>query len=469
MKRLWIMALVPILCWNLQTAHAQGFAYKLTHPDAVGGGFVASHFDRSHVLASGESTSFGPGFEAFVKYQLGHPGLYITAGTGFYRLTDDMFTSNNAWRNLFPTVELKAEYQLLPQQRFSPFLFAGLQAYYHQTEFTDNTGTTTTYSGFDGGVLGGGGFQYQINNKMSLFASGDYRYIFTDTDEPKAKYWMAKAGISYALNSKPKERETLEYPMDDSDLALAALFKDVPNDEPTQTRDDKPTEEDALALLFQEDEASTSVSGSRENAWAGTTTTQPTTESAAEMPTTETGRLLAKINELRNEMEMKDREITDLKNKVDANERAIVQFSRGVAGQVAGYSDDALAELDMQNFKASYQTALKKHYNKDYAGAIRMFKALLSAQPDHRLASNCQYWIGESYNAMGQYADAIQAFNQVLNYRSSYKLDDALIMAGIVYLKLGNEASAREQFQRLVSNYPDSEYAPKAMRYLGRM
>ena len=80
-----------------------------------------------------------------------------------------------------------------------------------------------------------------------------------------------------------------------------------------------------------------------------------------------------------------------------------------------------------------------------------------------------QYWIGECYNALGDYAKAIVAFNRVMEYRSSYKFDDALIMTGVVSMKMGDNENAKQKFQELVNRYPDSEYAPKAMRYLGRL
>ena len=42
-------------------------------------------------------------------------------------------------------------------------------------------------------------------------------------------------------------------------------------------------------------------------------------------------------------------------------------------------------------------------------------------------------------------------------------------MSGLCYMKLGETNNARTQFQELVSRYPQSEYAPKAMRYLGSL
>ena len=63
----------------------------------------------------------------------------------------------------------------------------------------------------------------------------------------------------------------------------------------------------------------------------------------------------------------------------------------------------------------------------------------------------------------------MNAFQAVMNYRRSYKFDDALLMSGLCYMRLGDPIMARENFQQLVSRYPESEYAPKAMRYLGQL
>ena len=159
----------------------------------------------------------------------------------------------------------------------------------------------------------------------------------------------------------------------------------------------------------------------------------------------------------------RSRQISTLQNKVDANERAISQFSQGrVGGTSTTYTPSG-------DFKANYQQALQTFYNRQYQDAIQIFRSLMASNPNHQLASNCQYWIGESYNAMKQYREALNAFNSVMNYGKSFKFDDALIMSGLCNMKLGDSATARENFEQLVSRYPNSEYAPKAMRYLGRL
>ena len=124
---------------------------------------------------------------------------------------------------------------------------------------------------------------------------------------------------------------------------------------------------------------------------------------------------------------------------------------------------------DTEGFKEAYEQGLQNFYDKQYRDAVRVFSGLLANNPDHRLASNCQYWIGECHNALGEYKEAINAFAAVMQFRSSYKFDDALLMTGLCHLKLGDRYTARENFQELISRYPESEYAPAAMRYLGSL
>ncbi|MDQ7052633.1 MAG: tetratricopeptide repeat protein [candidate division KSB1 bacterium] len=93
----------------------------------------------------------------------------------------------------------------------------------------------------------------------------------------------------------------------------------------------------------------------------------------------------------------------------------------------------------------------------------------MARYPQHRLASNCWYWIGESYFALGDLNNALQAFNEVLNYRNSFKTDDALLMLGRIYMRQGNAEMARQMFNRLQQDYPDSEYVPRAQRYLNQL
>lgn len=451
MKR--VLTTVILVCILVQSAaYSQGFFTRLTQPDEVGGNVVATHKD-----ALGESTSFGPGIELFIKYDI-NPKLFVTTGIGFLSAYDKSMTWDQNKYSMLPSFELKAGYQVL-ESKFTPMVFAGIQAY----NFKKTINKVDNPSYFDASIFGGGGVRIQASEKLAINLTGDYRYVFTDTDDPKGKFWTAKAGISYALNRRPRQsgREEMEYPINDNDLALDELFRDTT---PATSNDDQLREEDALALLFQTDDmdgydAFEESSGSSMNDVPDDLFATP--ETANE----EVGQLYDRIRSMKTEMEQRLQQIANLQSQVRSNERAIAEMSGRMAGE---YTSESFGVVSSESFKTSYEVGLQKFYDRKYNEAIRIFKGLLTTNPDHRLASNCQYWIGESYNAQGNYQEAIAAFQRVMNFKKSFKYDDALLMSGLVYMKLGDQATARDNFQQLVSKYPDSEYAPKAMRYLGR-
>ena len=86
----------------------------------------------------------------------------------------------------------------------------------------------------------------------------------------------------------------------------------------------------------------------------------------------------------------------------------------------------------------------------------------------HSLSDNCQYWIGESYYALGNYQQAITAFQNVFTFSNSNKDDDAQLKLGICYIRLNDEEQAKREFEKLVNNYPTSEYVNIAKRYIAQ-
>jgi tol-pal system protein YbgF len=297
------------------------------------------------------------------------------------------------------------------------------------------------------------------NEKTTFVVSGDYRYAFTAEGDEKPKFWAAKAGLAFSLkppSTSFRKEDEIEYPMGEQELAtLDDLFKE---DTPTGSSDD-----DALSLLFQPEQAEASGPEASEDQdladlFGDETETMQTPSEQGESsayPDTDIGQLMAKVDRLKTEMDQRSRQIDDLQAKVETGGPS----AGGAAGPSLGESE----------FKSRYQAALDQFQRRNYRDAISGFQSLASSNPRNALASNCHYWIGESYNAMGDYRAALNAFKTVLGYSSSYKLDDALIMSGLCYLKLGDSSTARTQFQELVSQYPQSEYAPKAMRYLGTL
>ncbi len=427
-----------LMIWSIQL---KGQGFKITQPAAMGGNFVGTHLD-----GVGETTDAGPGLELFLKYNIS-PRFFIAPGIGMSTITDGMLKMENSKITLLPAVEIKGGINLTQGSSFLPFVYAGFHAYGSKFQTLLPPFTSELY--YDGGIFGGGGIQYSLNKQLAFQIMGDYRYNLTETADPKSKFWVVKAGLAYTFNPTRAvpTKDEIEYPLDENELSLDDLFR-----EDTSSSGGKSDEEKALSLLFQPESESVSIK-----------TEQVT------YPNTEVGQLMKQIDDLKNEMEQRQNQVDDLQNKVRSNEKAIADVTGRMAGAYTGYTSGSFGVLSAESFKANYELALQKFYNKQYQDAIRLFQGLMTSNPDNRLASNCQYWIGECYNALQEYADAIAAFRSVMQYQSSYKFDDALLMSGICYMKLGDNLTARDNFQQLVSRFPDSEYAPKAMRYLGRL
>jgi len=130
----------------------------------------------------------------------------------------------------------------------------------------------------------------------------------------------------------------------------------------------------------------------------------------------------------------------------------------------------SLAAVDPAAIQRAYDNAYSNYRISDYHGAIRGFDGFLKTYPKHQLASNAQYWIGESHFHMQDYRGAIEAQRRLLgNYPDSAKVPDALLIIGTAESSMGDNAAARKTFEELIARYPNTESAEKAKARLARL
>ncbi|MBH30901.1 MAG: hypothetical protein CMG71_02785 [Candidatus Marinimicrobia bacterium] len=134
-----------------------------------------------------------------------------------------------------------------------------------------------------------------------------------------------------------------------------------------------------------------------------------------------------------------------------------------------GTTDITSTRISDDNFKKSYIDALSAYNDGNYEMAIEGFGRLVTGDPSHKLADNCQYWLGESYYALKNYKRAILEFEKVFQFGEQDKWDDAQLKLGICFQKIGNFDKARAEFQKLVDHYPGSEYYQRAQQYLRQL
>jgi tol-pal system protein YbgF len=103
----------------------------------------------------------------------------------------------------------------------------------------------------------------------------------------------------------------------------------------------------------------------------------------------------------------------------------------------------------------AYNDAFKKLQDGDYAGAEKGFRAFVQRHPQHALAGNAQYWLGETYYARRDYQHAMTAFAEGYKaYKTSPKGPDNLLKLGITLATLGRKADSCAIFARFAKDYP---------------
>lgn len=121
-----------------------------------------------------------------------------------------------------------------------------------------------------------------------------------------------------------------------------------------------------------------------------------------------------------------------------------------------------LAPVKTQSAEDIYKqgmTAINAGNNEE---AAQKFTALMTKYPEHKLAGNAQYWLGEAYYAQKDYAKAAVAFGKGLEkYKDGNKGADSLLKLGMSMRELGKKDEACTAFKTLPTEFPKAEDVTK--------
>jgi len=120
--------------------------------------------------------------------------------------------------------------------------------------------------------------------------------------------------------------------------------------------------------------------------------------------------------------------------------------------------------------QATYDAAMAALRGGNYDRAIASFREVVTNYPAGELASNAQFWIGESYYTKGDLESAIIAYRKVLtDWPDSRKAPDAMVKLGFSLSDLRRTAEARNTLEDVVRKYPGSPAAQLAADRLKRL
>ena len=90
--------------------------------------------------------------------------------------------------------------------------------------------------------------------------------------------------------------------------------------------------------------------------------------------------------------------------------------------------------------------------------AAQKFTSVMTKYPEHTLAGNAQYWLGEAYYAKKDYAKAAVAFGKGLEkYKNGNKGADSLLKLGMSMRELGKKEEACTAFKSLPTEFAKAD------------
>jgi tol-pal system protein YbgF len=120
--------------------------------------------------------------------------------------------------------------------------------------------------------------------------------------------------------------------------------------------------------------------------------------------------------------------------------------------------------------QATYDAGMAALRGGNYDKAVATFREVVTNYPTGELASNAQFWIGESYYTKGDLEGAVAAYRKVLSeWPDSRKAPDAMVKLGFSLSDLKRNAEARNTLDDVVRKFPGSPAAQLAADRLKRL
>jgi len=176
--------------------------------------------------------------------------------------------------------------------------------------------------------------------------------------------------------------------------------------------------------------------------------------------------------------ELVDR-LEELSSKLDDTVQRMSSLPRSTSTYVppdtaraGGTGPPVTSSASAGDIEGMYEQAAKDFTQGRFELALSGFRALLAAAPNHELADNALYGVGESFYALAQYDSARVSYEQVESqYPKGDRVPAALYKLGMTFLKLGDKNSARATFMRLQQRYPrsgEAKLAEERLKEIGK-
>jgi tol-pal system protein YbgF len=172
--------------------------------------------------------------------------------------------------------------------------------------------------------------------------------------------------------------------------------------------------------------------------------------------------LSKELREIKGGMELFEHKITEIENR----QRNLYQLVEQPKAAVSTTTTTATAISAGE--QSAYQAAVDLVLvNKDYNQAITAFEAFVIDYPQSEYIANSHYWLGQLLYQQKKRKEARIAFLTVSEkFPESVKRADSLFKIGVIDEYLGELASAKDFYQKVLKEYPNSSAAGLAQKHL---
>jgi TolA-binding protein len=185
-----------------------------------------------------------------------------------------------------------------------------------------------------------------------------------------------------------------------------------------------------------------------------------------------------KLFDLQQENQLLKNMITDINKTPDIENEAIeildVEPVVSLVGPIKEHVDplvvlqsDKKEEPEEFNSK-DYMAGVFAYQQDNFQLAIQYFANLYLISADKNVSDNVTYWMADSYQHLGDIDNAMIYLDMVIEKKNSEHIDDALIKKGLLHRKRGEIDQSLVVFNKLVENYPKSEYVKLARMEIKR-
>ncbi|WP_161626897.1 tol-pal system protein YbgF [Desulfospira joergensenii] len=172
----------------------------------------------------------------------------------------------------------------------------------------------------------------------------------------------------------------------------------------------------------------------------------------------ELARLTRALEKAEQEKGIKDKTISELEEKIHGLELKVRDLEKLIAQK-----KPAVIQLEYIEPVQLYQKARNLLLEGDAVNAAQLFQSFADHHPNHSLADNALYWLGECYYSLGRYTKAVEEFkNLVKTYPKAEKVPDALLKIGYSFLSMDDINRAGHFLKQVLKKYPFSPAAEKA-------